>query len=237
VGTLMGKRFIWLASYPRSGSNYLRYCIEQIYGLKTFSRYTNDPYDDAFNDGASSVANADHIRATQYPYYAVKTHGHDLEVATRDPAILLVRDGRDAICSHAHYDLECGYTRNTNLKYETVLKALIEGRLKRFDGKCWDWGAHARAWTQRQTPLTVIKFEFLIREPIEALKIAFNEISVNFEPIKKIELETFDELKRRDAMLFRNGIKRVYRKEMPKDMQVLFWERNGDMMRRFDYKP
>ena len=82
---------IWLASYPRSGSTFLRIVLDEVYGIEssTFHRQKDYPLDGDY---------------ATYP--VIKTHQLPHELAPADPsipAVYLVRDGRDCVVSLAHY--------------------------------------------------------------------------------------------------------------------------------------
>ena len=82
---------IWLASFPRSGSTFLRIVLDQVYGIEssTFHREETYPVDANY---------------TRFP--VVKTHLLPGQLAPSDPsipAVYLVRDGRDCVVSLAHY--------------------------------------------------------------------------------------------------------------------------------------
>src|SRR5215468_2125625 len=94
---------VWLASYPRSGNTFLRIVLHALYGVPTYSIYDDDDpvaqrvgpalvgYRPKPNDRAA-MAEADDV-------YFVKTHKR--RKADGYPAICLIRDGRDAVVSHA----------------------------------------------------------------------------------------------------------------------------------------
>ncbi|HMJ91237.1 MAG TPA: hypothetical protein VK530_15560, partial [Candidatus Acidoferrum sp.] len=88
---------VWLASYPRSGNTFFRIVLHHVYNLKTFSVY-NDP--ELEKIGVAEVvghetmpASLDELRSSSEVFF-VKTH--ELP-ADKDPAIYIVRDGRDAL--------------------------------------------------------------------------------------------------------------------------------------------
>ncbi len=80
----------WLASFPRSGNTFFRNILYEVYGLEssTFHTELDIPLTKNYSD---------------YPF--VKTHLLPDQLIPKDstiPAIYLVRDGRDALCSEAH---------------------------------------------------------------------------------------------------------------------------------------
>ena len=99
---------IWLASYPRSGNTFLRILLNRLYGFTTTTGYDdNDPV--AQQIGPEVVGYEPRLHTLQeiveQPKITfVKTHRqpHRVECGEQ-PAIYIVRDGRDAIVSFAHY--------------------------------------------------------------------------------------------------------------------------------------
>jgi hypothetical protein len=82
---------ILLSSFPRSGNTFLRNILFEVYGMESseFHRMTDQYLDDDFRI---------------YPF--VKTHDlpsvlHEFDAGI--PAVYLVRDGRDSVCSMAHH--------------------------------------------------------------------------------------------------------------------------------------
>jgi hypothetical protein len=80
---------IRVASYPRSGNTFLRIVLHRRYGIRTSTVYDVDGV--AARLGPDSVGYAD---VSEF----VKTH-RPRDPADEDPAICLIRDGRDAVVS------------------------------------------------------------------------------------------------------------------------------------------
>jgi hypothetical protein len=94
---------IWLASYPRSGNTFFRALLKHVYDVVAYEPYPSDPalaapFKDIIGDGRLSLPLAEMSRRDDR--YIVKTH--DMP-ADDQPAIYLVRDGRDALLSHARF--------------------------------------------------------------------------------------------------------------------------------------
>ena len=82
---------IFLSSFPRSGNTFLRNILFEVYGLKSGEFYldTTHPLDDDFKT-----------------FPIIKTHELPSSLDEFDvniPAVYLVRDGRDSVCSMAHH--------------------------------------------------------------------------------------------------------------------------------------
>src|SRR5690242_6425767 len=95
---------IWLASYPRSGNSLFANLIKHHLEIPLYSIYSIDKRTDDQDDMYIHLNPVDLQAAKQSrDLFFVKTH----ELPTDDaPAIYVVRDGRDAIVSYAHYIID-----------------------------------------------------------------------------------------------------------------------------------
>jgi hypothetical protein len=176
---------IYLASYPRPGNTFLRLLLNRALGLKTYG------VDLVFDQlGITDIIGHQPLRDTiknlnsRPELYFVKTHdlpGDNL------PAIYIVRDGRHTVVSFARY--ACSFLNRSwrsrrfaitqflndpvshvaalsePNSFRRSLKKIIRGSL--FGG----WSKNVLSWTRnRQGPTTVIRFEDLISDPLNALQ-------------------------------------------------------------------
>lgn len=224
---------IWLASYPRSGNTYFRILLNHFYGLNTTSLYREEILYTAFKSlGFYPISKpVEEIMADKELYW-VKTH----ELPSDDfPAIYLVRDGRDVLLSYTWYilTLENAQSTFTPPNFWKTLHALILDN-NYFGG----WGSHVLAWTQRQAPTAVIKFEDLVKAP-NPLNIVRQALTILDYPLSE-ELTTtpppmFAELHQKIPRFFRKGQINSWRREMPPKLHELFWQKYGDAMREMGY--
>lgn len=128
----------WLASYPRSGNTLLRLVLNHCFGLASQSLYQDQEFaDPAVRDvvGHEDVGGNARLfvtaarRAGRSLY--VKTH--ELPPSDQHPAIYVIRDGRSAVVSHAHYLRDI-------LGRDISLTDVIEGKAG------LSWSRHVRAW-------------------------------------------------------------------------------------------
>src|ERR1700712_341432 len=116
----------WLASYPRSGNTLLRTIRNGCFDHPSQSIYEDadlsDPelsqlvgHEPVGADAPAFIARAAQAGRSLY----VKTH--EMPPADRHPAIYVVRDGRSAVVSHAHYVREI-------LGRDITLAEVIEGK-------------------------------------------------------------------------------------------------------------
>ena len=230
---------VWLASYPRSGNTFFRIVLHHVYNLKTFS-----VYDDAVLDkvGVSEVvghaempAPIEQLRESQDIFF-VKTH--DLP-ADDSPAVYLVRDGRDALVSHAKYLQSFKRKKGRHLlddatkEFERTLEKLIWQK-PQFGG----WSNHVREWTSRGAVRTVVvRYEDLIAAPQREVEKALADLGLNLKTLSGGVVPDFAALQAKSPEFFRKGRSGVWREEMPARLQQLFLDHHRAVMEDFGYLP
>src|SRR3954468_13687435 len=85
--------------------------------------------------------------------YFMKTH---LVSRASDPApaLYVVRDGRDALVSHAHWVKDIDSPRFEGLSFERRLAELIDPGIRAHGG----WSGNVQAWQGRDAPTATIRF-------------------------------------------------------------------------------
>src|SRR5665213_4441239 len=142
----------WLASYPRSGNTLLRIILNRCFGVSSQSIY-----DDAEFSDPAVCGEVGHEAIGDDPkgfIAAARRSGRDLYVKThelpspdRHPAIYVLRDGRSAVVSHAHYMAEFFHR-------DILLTDIIAGKLG------VSWSQHVNAWVMGGRPnLLVVRYE------------------------------------------------------------------------------
>jgi hypothetical protein len=131
---------IWIASYPRSGNNFTRRLLERSYGIKTYAIY-DEPRQPKID--VEMARNAEET-------YLVKTH--DLP-EDDSPALYLVRDGRDALVSYAHF----AYVHETASHPDSRTRLLLHTSYLRYR---LIWKFRRR---QHNQPLTFPKYSIKFR--------------------------------------------------------------------------
>jgi Sulfotransferase domain len=215
----------WLASYPRSGNTLLRLILKHCFGLLSQSLYQDQDFaDPAIRDmvGHEEVGS----NARQFVHLArragrglyVKTH--EPPQADRHPAIYVVRDGRSAVVSHAHYLRDI-------LRRDITLAEVIEGKAG------LSWSQHVRAWTlpPRENTL-VVRYEDMAsgnRDTLAAIS-AF----IGHPAQRGFEL-SFEHLHALHPGFFRRGSDAANIAELDAASMGLFEQHHGDMMRVMGY--
>ena len=149
---------IWLASYPRSGSTLLRTLVYQTMGLGSYSdelgeipitdaayyyehlTIPDDRWDQFYRDATASPNT-----------YLVKTH---LPPRDSQPAIYVLRDGRNALTSYAHFHRDMQEGSEVSL-LDLVLGIDYYGT----------WAEHHRVWMARPGSMLAISYESMMQSP------------------------------------------------------------------------
>ena len=221
---------IWLASYPRSGNTFFRVILNSIFGIKTYSVY-NDKGDIGADEKTSEVVGHEFLpenfsiekaREEKKVYY-IKTHELlDHRVDESDKVIYLIRDGREATLSFTKH-------QNTFSDQNKKLIDTIYGNT--FVGS---WGEHVSSWNPKDRNKTLlIKFEELIKEPINFIKILSDFL--NIKPIGD-KIPTFEELKEINPKFFRSGKTNSWENKYSDEEHYSFWFKNYKTMCEYDYR-
>jgi hypothetical protein len=213
---------VLLASYPRSGNTMVRQVIEAVYGLPTFSHYRNEQRVGLWPDRHYTEEAED-----ENPVCFVKTHS---EECSDYPTIHIVRDGRDAIVSEAHFGLKATIMYGPH-KPRQLMCELVEGRGP------WDWSHHCRTYSEREAPTVRVHYEELLKNPVRPIIAAVQKLGVPIEPQCNgtVRLPSFGRLHRQCPDFYRRGKAGIWQEEMPPDVQGRFWAVHGEMMEQMGY--
>lgn len=233
---------VWIASYPRSGNTFVRMLLRYGFGLSTYSVF-DDPT--LFREGSASTVG--HERLPTHPdalagraeLFLVKTHRLE-DAATSHPAILVVRDGRDALVSCAHYQQRYGRPRFLGAWLERFPRSIRTAAFRRAllhmirDVRFGGWSRNVAAWHGRVAPTVVVRYEELVQAPVDVLRRACERLDIrpNGPPG---DLPSFQSLSERWPGMFRRGVAGAWRDEMPEVVQREFWRHHGDGMRLLGY--
>jgi hypothetical protein len=226
---------IWLASYPRSGNTYFRVLLNQYYGLETESIYeimqqSPEIISKSLGLISETSPNLDVLIQDQQ-YHFVKTH----DLAPNDyPAVYVVRDGRDALVSHAHYHLEFDLNvppQEQQARFDDTLHMLIES-----DASFGGWSNNVNSWLNRSAPTAIVKYESLIEQPLATVQNALAKLQYPAPPIISQQTASFEELKQIEPKFFRKGKAGSWREEMSPVLHELFWTKHGATMQKLGYK-
>jgi Sulfotransferase domain len=222
---------LWLASFPRSGNTMVRMLLHHVYGTRTHSLYEEESQPAlAAAVGSAGQFDQEHLERLRRrsEWYVVKTHGFPLDDS---PALCVVRDGRDALVSYAHFIRAYETAAGEQPSFGELLRHLIVSR-DRFGG----WSGHLRGWYQRpsQAPTVWVRYEDLLAEPHARLVTALRAVGWNTLPIGRGHIH-FGDLHRTWPDFFRQGRVGSWRDEMSEDLHALFWANHQEAMEYFAY--
>ena len=214
------RKFIWLASYPRSGNTFLRTVLHHCFGLRSASVYPDDlGGNKKLEEYVGHIEHATNGKivlppGTRYPI--IKTH--EVPSPSDDnPAIYVVRDGRDATLSLYDY-----------YQKQIPLEKIISGQV-RFG----TWSNHVAAWSPWNRPHTLfVRFENII-----------NDLPALLQQLQKylgLPILT-DKIPDRNAIVNIDGTwvreKKAGTRTFPVEHLELFERVNGEMMQKLGYDP
>jgi hypothetical protein len=225
------RMIVWLASFPRSGNTMVRILLHKVYGQPSYSLYEERP-GEGFADTMGSAGQIaedglDELRRRPGPCF-VKTHGFPLD---ESPALCLVRDGRDALVSYAHFLLAYEPDAWSWHTFDDVLRVLVESP-DYYGG----WTGNVLAWHERtaSAPTVWLRYEDLVADPTGRLEAALSRLGVAVRPTGEPPV-AFDELHSRWPDFFRSGRPDAWRDEMDDELCELFWRSHDEPMRLFGY--
>jgi hypothetical protein len=211
---------VLLASYPRSGNTLVRQVLESAFGVPTYTVYRNE--------NSHGIRNPMFYEAPIGSLSFVKTHEIDSDVTDNDfPAIHIVRDGRDTLVSHAHFQIAFADQRGQSVP--SVLRGLIEGKGR------WNWSEHFDRWSQRDATQATIRFEDLILDPIGCVRSACQTVGVEWTAVS-VPLPSFRALHHKSPEFFRSGKVGQWPLWFNDELHERFWELHGNTMDQLGYR-
>lgn len=220
---------VWIASYPRSGNTFLRVVLNHVFDLKTYSIH-NDPVD--IGADAETAETVGHLNLPEDfsleearasgDLYLIKTHG--LPENDEDRAIYLVRDGRSAVLSYAHYK----HSFSAQSSVSNYMNEILSGH-----DHFVSWGDHVAAWDPQVRPNTLLlKFEDLVSDPGAHLLALSDFLG---RPVGDGDIPAFKELSEVNSKMFREGKLAAWKEQLTEEQQLLFWLDNYEQMSRLGY--
>jgi hypothetical protein len=212
--------------------------LNRFFGFKTHSIYSIRQDLEQWPEDTRTLADwvgqaepechVDSLRSDPKCQHFVKTH--NLPTADNSSAIVLVRDGRDAVVSYAHFVLktEKGVDQPNRSDFEEALLQIL--RDENFGG----WSRNVNAWADRVGYDNVLRYEDLIRNPIGIVAKALDRFSLKGGSPTGTP-PSFQELHAVMPWFFRRGTPGGWEDEMPLRIQDLFWDLHGDTLSQFGY--
>lgn len=174
--------------------------------------------------GHCSLTNISDWQCDDQIHY-VKTHGLAKGHHEGLAAIQIVRDGRDAMVSYAHYRRAVDRQKE---RFQDVLTSLIMGSHR-------NWSKHTFSW-QRDAPcpVTIVKYEDLIQGPLDVTTRALDSLSLPYE-LTGNSMPRFEYLHNCWPDFFRKGQVGNWHTEMTEQQHELFWAHHEDAMELLGY--
>ncbi len=221
---------IWLASYPRSGNTMVRILLDQGFGISSQEIYYREDRGQSTISrfmGWTPLADWTQLRDGPEPHF-LKTHELPSDEA---PAIYVVRDGRDAVVSYAHYLQRYQPDSVAGLTFPQVLERVILGRVA-----SGSWSRHVDAWHSRplRARTAILRYEEIVARPYDCLSAALAALEIAAGQTGKAPMD-FADFHQRWPDFFRKGKSGAWREEMSPALERLFWERHLAVMERLGY--
>jgi hypothetical protein len=223
---------IWVASYPRSGNRLIRIALSTGWGIPGPSVF--DAAERARAEGKRRLPNPERdpqikaFRRSGGPSF-LKTHllAH---ADSPDPAVYLVRDGRDSVLSYAHFIAE-----RPPLARGRGFEELLMWQIGRSGGQFGSWSESYRAWSGREAPTAIVRFEDLREDPQGVARAKIAELGVELGPARG-EMWSFERMRREDPTVVRRGQVGDWRREMPAAAIERFAELHGETLVDLGYE-
>lgn len=223
--------FFWLASYPRSGNTLTRILLDHYFGINARSDYGLP-----INAANSPLTRPIHEVRADAKIVAMKTHERRNDKPDV-PALVVARDGRDAVVSLAHYLKK---HHNIPLAFRVLLKRIVNNRGPK-DSFARDWSRFYDYWCfEHPAPTALLRYEDLVPElggnscP-PTLLAALRELVPGIEPITDAQPPSFEALHKDKPTFFRRGVIGGWKDELDEDLAEEFWRRNETMMIKLGY--
>ena len=277
---------IWIASYPKSGNTWVRSIISSlIYSndgnfdfdlLKKIQQFPNRKYFKNFTKDFNNINEIKKYWIESQNFINLdkeikffKTHHINCKIGEHAftnknntlGTIYVVRDPRNLINSFTnHYSIDKNTAKNFIISRQSVTGAL--GEMKK-DNKIFtilgSWNDHVKSWTNMNQNLLLIKYEDLIKNPLNEINkiikflanlidFSYNEEKINniinstsFEVMKKKETEegfhesVMDNTNENKVNFFNLGKENKWEKYLNSEDQEFIKEKLGLEMKELGY--
>jgi len=239
----MDPKLIWIASFPRSGNTLLRRILHSVTGWPTYSLYPD------LNIADQQREEIGHIEVPKMWQDAARVPsldpGHPRFVKNHEwpapgdsrPAVLVVRDGRDVLCSFARYLKTKESSKYVKMSPEGVLDRLIDGK-----GPHGSWSQHVKKWLEHPQK-TVLYYHNLAElankyqsATVGVVTTLLDLCGVASDTIdEQASLPAFEELHAADPDFYHRGGS-YWNEVMTPEQHDLFWKKHGYAMDALGYR-
>lgn len=209
----------WLASWPRCGNTMTRILLSHHFGIETPG-----------TDGRLIRETVPITTPQRTDVQFVKTHQFTREAWTDFPALLIVRDPRDAWVSWAHYNLNF---RGAQGKLASEFERYKKGKWRTTGTMTMFF----EPWLARPAPKTVLRYEDLVKasEPYKLVSDALAELGIENTLLTAEPPPSFATLQACRPKFFRRGIIGSHKDELGDDFRKFIEELEAPIMERFGY--
>lgn len=230
--------FFYINSYPRSGNTWVRSVLNDI--LKPQNTHVNPEFYKFFrilNFHRLPKLKLDRLRPSMT---MIKSHGRYETINDNLPAVYLVRDGRDAIISYYHFNVDHRRYVETFDQYfrrhvvDDAMNSYRERILRKFMG---DWSDNALSYKDKKNVL-ILRYEDLVLNPVSLFDTMLKFIGANVElqEIKDALQSGEARLKEKKARHDRpRGVSGGWKNFLTQEQQELFIKRHGKALKVFKY--
>lgn len=231
---------VWLMSYPRSGNTLLRTLIYHLTGNITYSipgdrEFIREGFADQVGHKLLGIRGRRFFTHEGNPHpkiqkmlrsskvWAIKSHARHRGRPFDAPTIYIVRDGRDAEISLAHYATWKHTTGGVSAEQHLFNRITKDG----------NWGDHVEGWLPHAD--VVVKYEDMLEAPIEELQRIITTLQLLWEINPKAKVPSFRKLHKICPEFFRKGKAGAWKKELSPALNEVFIARFGDTLRKLGY--
>lgn len=239
---------VWVASYPRSGNHLFLLTLRDRFGVDALGVIVEEdlrlgrppglperppkmaPWQ--LPPGFRGLLGPDLLNAVRErpePYF-IKTH-RLAEAPDRAPAVYIVRDGRDALVSHAHFVEARDAPRFRGQPFRRRLADLIDPGIRAYG----TWSRNVRAWRDRTGATEIVRYEDLVADPTAEVSRVCDRLGIPLTAGRG-SVTPFAELQADNPIVYRRGVVGAWRDEMPPDLERRFWGIHGAEMKALGYR-
>jgi len=235
----VSRKDAFVASYPKSGTTWLRFMLGQLLSEREMD------FDSAEAMIPMVGRHRDAPRVLPDGGRLIKTHESYRAVYRK--AVYMVRDGRDVAISYYHHQVRQGMFEGD---LSSFVARFLEGRTEGYGG----WHGHVASWLDspvaRKGDLLVVRYEEMRRDPLGTMRkvVATLGLTTPDEAIRRvIETNTMERMrgkeasatvvkkKRDDIPIVRKGKPGEWREVLGEGDRAAFVRRAGPMLARLGY--
>jgi hypothetical protein len=226
---------VFIASYPRSGSTWLRFVLQEVLtGLPSSFQKVNEQIPRVgFHERAYRLADGGRVIQT-----------HEAFRPEYKRAVYLVRDPRDVLLSEFAYQKALGQMTD---RLDSYVNLFVRGELSRYGS----WRDHAASWldaSRANERIRIVRFEDLRKDTEAAVRAILEFLGVHAQPeaIRAAVLDnTIDRMRAKELKepqaaskrgeFVRSGQAGGWRKSLGPEHARVIESWSEDILRRLDY--